>query len=491
MRFFEKPSDEGKSIDNMQKTQDKTIAVIDWVRFTCYWDTYAPFDDVPLNEELFRLLKVNRSHFVPGNRAVGRFGYGDGFTYAECLNVGISPSEHAKPKGIGKCFLVDMPATACHQFEDRGGSWADLFRFLLKSGCRFNRIDLAQDSIDGLTMEEIKGKISSDEFVCSFRSNSQGGHRGDQMYTHIHASDNPLADLDPNPVILDTKLGYTATFGNHGSTQELQIYDKSRERQSRGIGVTCKNWIRFEARFSYPRAGYVVKELLMPALESGTFGTMVSGLIRGLIEFKEVPKDFNNRGYHLNRLPIWRKYDAFLSGASKIKVPCLQNNIEASVTKSLRWANSSWNKALARFMCCGTDGIAQVMSSMVDELKEKGLSFELIYEVKNYYNTLHAGNSSVDVPTTEEIIDNLQTWCDTLAPDSPIDIRSLYDAMVEKLENLGSSTRFLADFSLDDSPVSSFNEMVERNMKGDDDGLDAFGLEDLESQHPDPKKGES
>jgi hypothetical protein len=404
----------------MQNVHEKIIAVIDWLRFTCIWGNFAPSSLDGDTRELFRILKVDMSQFVGGNKALHSEGFDDGFLYAESLNVGTECRPDSRARGVSDCFMVDMPATACHQFEDRGGCWKDLFLFLSRHAVRFNRIDLAQDSINGLQMPDIKKKIDADEFVCPFRAVVPGGHRGDQMYTHIHDV-GPLGDLDPDPVVLDTRKGYTCTFGNHGSTQELQIYDKSRERQNKGIGVTCRSWIRFEARFSKERAGYVVRNFVLPSLEKDEFGKMVSSLIRGLLEFKEVPKGCSDVTRHnYVRLPIWKPYNHFLGRAEPIKVPSCQNKVEASVTRSVDWGKKAWTSTLVRLFTCGEKPFREILLKMIDDLEKDGFSWEVLSQARQYFYSEAKYDPSASVPSTEDLIGNLQMWCDSLCPDHPV-----------------------------------------------------------------------
>ncbi len=446
----------------MENTNEQVLAVVDWFRFTCLWGAYNPFDGDADSNRLFSLLRLNRDEFRPHNTNLASVGYPDGYLYDERINVGISPRPNVLVHGISDQFMVDMPAAACHQFEDRGGNWLDLLRFLASHAVRFNRIDIAVDDINGvLDVSKVRRKVASHEFVCPYRSKVKGGPRGSQMYNVP-----PLDPLCSVPYVWDKGDGYSATFGARGSSQQLQIYDKSAERQAHNVGVTCNSWIRFEARFCQRRAGCVVRDYVIPSLEKGEFGLMADGLIRGLLEFKEgkiTGNDLANRNF--NKYPIWRDYSRFLHGADAIKVPSCQNKVEASVTRTVEWGKKSWKKSLIRMFGCGMDPLKEVMAGVVDSINKEGLSWEMIAQVKNYFRDAHKDH----VPTTDEVLDNLQQWVDFFCPDDHVDIWAKFGEMKDRLSKSRSSdsTKFMADLFTGDG-----NDGV------DDGSIDTDGLGD-------------
>lgn len=462
----------------MEESHERVIAVIDWFRFTCLWGSFVPSSIDGDTVELFSLLKVDIKEFVAGNHACGKLGYDDGYKYAESLNVGTKCRPNAQVKGISEQFIIDMPAVACHQFEDRGGNWLELFEFLCKHAVKINRIDLAQDSIDGLSVDLVKEKIRKGEFACPYRARVQGGKRCDEMYT-VNPPHPVLGGLDSSPKVWDDRFGYSATFGNYGSTQELQIYDKSLERQANGVGVTCDSWIRFEARFSAPRAEYVVRNVVVPSLRNGCFGSTVSSVIRGLIEFKGKVSDKKRKWCHLNRAPIWKAYDRFLGGAEAIKIPSCQNKVEATVTRSLGWMDKAWKKTFLRIAGMGDSGFKGFFSGIADMVNKDGFSWDMIDQIKNYFISERKGNPRIRIPSTEDIISNLQYFFDTFCPENPVDVSSKFKEFQEKHPGKGEveSTEFLSslyssvDYDEEDSKAS-YN----------DDGICLDGLYDDEDK---------
>lgn len=423
----------------------RETALIDWFRFTCLWSLDV---DHPCAEtrQLFQLLKVNSEVFTTGKNYLYALNYAETIVFDADVKVGIHPKEEAKVLGVPDQFIVDLSGSACRSFEMRGGSWKELIDFLCSSSCRFNRIDLALDDIDGvLDMDYIRNRISLQAFSSVFRGKKMNGKVGDEIFEKSWFE---LDDLDDKAMkVIDSRKGYTCTFGSRHSSTLLNIYDKLSERESRGLIPGVQSWVRFEASFIRDKCDYCVRHVLSDALKSGTFGKVVAGIMRGLIEFKEVPRNFfkskvnvrESMSRHIDRLKIDRRYSKFLSGVKSIKLPSNQAKVEASVQRTVNWAKGYWLGSLAALFASPSVALQTVLQSLGEKIDSKELlTWQFVCRIQSY-----ARNVGIEM-TVDEILDNLQTYLNSFGVT--VDVRKVF------LERLAADKKILTDtgYILDD-----------------------------------------
>ena len=416
----------------------KNTALIDWFRFTCMWH-FNVLD--PSTREVLELLKLNPDHSSAEGNDLYALNYESTLIYDEDVKVGINPSERAKIKGVTDQFVIDLSGQACRHFEARGGSWIELISKLSSLPIRFNRIDLALDDIDGyLDVKLLKEKIANQEFISAFRGKKENGKIGDEIYSLAFPEED---DLAPNPRLIDSRKGYTCSFGARNQPVFLNIYDKLMERSSKGIVAGVREWIRFEVSFIREKCETVVRKLVLPSLKDETFGKTVSGIMRGLIEFKEGKQYDRETNRHMCRLPIWRQYSKFLGGAEKIKVPSDQAKVEQSVTRTIEWAKGYWLGSLIKLFGCGQYGFNEILAEMSNYLDDKGISWKLISQIKNY---LHSKGEN---KSTEAILEDIQAMVDTFGGTA--DVAGVFKRTFEKeKERMKESSKFISDLMVED-----------------------------------------
>lgn len=457
-----------------EKAIGRQTALIDWFRFTCLWSLDCRHPDAE-SRRLLELLMVAPDFFTLEKRNYcGQLHYRTTLTYDEDVHVGLDPQEDSKVHGVSDQFIVDLSGSACRHFEERGGSWKDVITYLASLPVRFNRVDLALDDIDGeLDIDALRAKIASQCFVSAFRGRKENGHIGDERYKVQWYEPDDLRGCEP--YVQDTRKGYTCQFGARNSGAVcLNIYDKKRERESRGLVPGVREWIRFEASFTGDKCQHAVGDVMLPAIQDGSFGRMVAGVMRGLIEFKQSPKKvakgnlraLSNRNLH--RLPIWRPYSKFLHGASAIKVPSDQAKVEQSVTRTVRWAKGYWRSSLVKLFGTSENALGEVIASVSEWIKLGGLSWEIVSEMRTYSRS-QGREMSVD-----EILDKLQAYVDTFGGN--VDVRKAFeDRLAKDRESMAASERFLQELELgeDDLPDPGGKRAQEGTM------LDAFDLEGI------------
>lgn len=425
--------------ENAQKSYQ--TALIDWLRFTCPWKFENQYSS-ELMKKLASLLFIDLKKISSSDRnSLGNLGYGSTLVFEEDLLIGVEAKSNIKIDGFADQFIVEISGQACRHFEQRGGDWVELLSFLDENQARFNRIDLALDDIDGsLDIKLLKQKIYEQRFSSSFRAVKANGKVGDEQYKLVMPDIDDLEDQDSSdPYIRDTRLGYTCTFGNRSLPLMLNIYDKLMERASKGFVAGVRNWIRFEVSITKNKVNPAVKKLVIPAMKEGSFGKLVAGIMRGLIEFKEGDSYERDSYRHINRLPIWRQYSKFLKGAEAIKLPSNQQKVEETVARSLQWANGYWSKALLKFFGTGETSFGDIVHGLIDKIRDGVIDWKMIAQIKNYLK-----QQGKDL-TTHQIFENIQTYIDTFGSEA-IDVEEVFkNQYQEKVEKLDERDAFFSD----------------------------------------------
>jgi len=195
-------------------------------------------------------------------------------------------------RGIETDNLI-MSGDACRRFENREGSWSNLFYILHKYyDARYSRADLAIDYYGtDITLDWISNKLDKAELTTRFLSY--------KIIKEVHVTTGKI-------------LGWSITFGKHGSMCQLQIYDKVAERASKDIEVQHPHWLRFEVRFGGGKAhDFVLK--MMEQLEE--IPVLAPEILNDIIEFKKPSADKNKARWDID--PKWNN---FLKSAKKYRI---------------------------------------------------------------------------------------------------------------------------------------------------------------------------
>ena len=171
---------------------------------------------------------------------------------------------------------------------------------------------------------------------------------------------------------------------------------------------------------------------------------------------------------NLNRLPIWRPYSKFLHGADAIRVPSDQAKVEQSVTRTVRWAKGYWRSSLVKLFGTSEDAMGEVIASVADWIRDGGLTWEIVSEMRSYSRSL-GKEMSVD-----QILDKLQGYVDTFGGN--VDVRKAFDDRLERdRESMEASERFLEEVSLGGDDLPSAEEYGDTKKM-----LEAFDLDGLD-----------
>ena len=374
-------------LQNEELSKNMQSVLIDWFRFV----VFEKFDlNNPSNKllELFNILKLDiNSYYESERNDLRTLKYRKTLIYNEDLKVGIDVEDSGRVEGEKYQFIIEISGSGCRHFEMRGGSWQELLFFLLdKVRCRFKRIDIACDDIDGyLNIDDIKDKIYRQNFTSVFRGKKVNGKIGDEKYS-LALDEEYEDDLDERNQthIFDTRAGYTCTFGSRSSSILLNIYDKKAERSSKNIVSGVNSWIRFEFSLTKEKCEYFCKVLLKNAFLNNEFGKLSKSVLYGLIDFKVNGEYKRGNFRNLYKCSTWKPYLKFLGSVEKVRVPSDQSKIEESITKSFTWIKDYWMSTLLKTMATG-DFNCYLKSFMEEYLDKHGIEQKIIFQIKNYF----------------------------------------------------------------------------------------------------------
>lgn len=366
---------------------DKLNVCIDWLKVRIPV-RFSPNDDVV--KKLFDVFRLKADEFdgKDVSEGRGRRVYDEGTT---CIDATPLNEQQA---GF-PYFYLDMSGRGCRSFELRGGNWLELFNTIaLIPDYHVSRIDVAIDDFSGLiTPEKLKYRIFRKLYVTKLRT-----------YKVMHNGDRCLTE---EPEIIDSQdSGFTATFGGRQSKQ-LCMYNKKAERAAANYDVIVDSWMRYEARFMHSSGNNAFQEI-HTGLMNDSIQSVISGMVRGLVEFKENNNFDDNNSY---KASIWSLWEQVLQSASKITVKN-QAKHELSMAMKASWLAGSAGPTLGQVALVDPGNfmnfIGKVVSGVPERLTHKqvqvvnkmraelGLSCytleEAQKELSKSYNTFKDGN---------------------------------------------------------------------------------------------------
>lgn len=253
-------------------------------------------------------------------------------------------------------WLLEMSGSSCRDFEERGGDWYEFLSYCLKHRSVATRIDVAIDDFTGkISTDDIKYRIRNKFYSMPMRSwKLQGGAE--------ILDDDSKKKLE---VTISKDNGFTADFGTKYSKQ-LSIYNKRAERMSKEYAVFVTHWLRYEARF-FKESAVSAVNIVLSSLEKDNFSEVVSGLVRGLVDFKE-KNNLNHRDR--SKAPVWKKWEEMLRGAEKITF-VNQAKLETSLARKHEWLLTYAGPTLLKAMLANPSEFEKIMSFIFCSALEK------------------------------------------------------------------------------------------------------------------------
>lgn len=295
-------------------TINNHFLLIDWCQFTIFYkeltqDIYEQTKIFNINTFVInifsKLFGLSSNDLVHETTSLN--GYEMSYSYNN-IYAYFSPSR------IDMGINFKLSGQGCRDYERLGIEWVDLFKKLREYEVNYNRIDIAIDDYTGkyFNIEKLQKYIRRGQVVSKFKS----------------SLDIVKRDLEDGKII-----GNTLQFGSKASRVQITFYDKLKERISQNniIDENIKSWIRTEIRFRHERA----KEIATEIIYNTDFNRLVKGVLHNYISFVEKSKKDINK----SRWKVANWWSDYLDGINKIQLSII--NVEHSITKKIRWLDSS------------------------------------------------------------------------------------------------------------------------------------------------------
>lgn len=263
----------------------------------------------------------------------------NGFRYSivigESIMINLGGPKSARNRSTTQLL---MKGEGCREFiEFQNGNWFELFKFLKNRNGHFKRVDIA---IDDFTANEID--------IYDLEQYAKKGY-----WSGSFQSLKVISDISYRGGLFSK--GFSMTFGSEGSSQ-LQIYDKNLERRARNKETFATNkWYRYEMRLVEDKADAAISQYMTAIDASKTddssIGKYACGILRSLIEFKEIPMGNDERIRRWKILPQWYN---FLDGVEKITLN-VSSEVEKTIDRKIRWYNKSITSTNAQFYLSNPD----------------------------------------------------------------------------------------------------------------------------------------
>ena len=241
-----------------------------------------------IREEVMKFLNIDKDDYHEDYAA--RYKYG--FTLGEHILLRLCGPEFTN--GKPSCY-IEFKGQGCREFEalNPDKTWDDLLKFfVLDYDANVKRIDIAIDQFTNkpVDFDWILNKLNNNYFASSFKN------RNFNLSGNINE-------------------GRSITFGRHGSSLMLCIYEKKKQQEKLGIQVPEEYWTRYEMRFANNRADdFAYNYLTISKLDLNSF------IMSVFYQMLDVKVDNNRDTHHQANVdtdPLWLE---FLGNVEKYKM---------------------------------------------------------------------------------------------------------------------------------------------------------------------------
>lgn len=266
----------------------------------------------------------------------------EAYTLGDYIELRLGGPEFGN--GFKSCY-IELRGLGCDEFEARcpEKDWRDLLEyFVLGLDAKVKRIDIAIDDYDGniVTFDWILDKLNRDDYSSCFKN------RNFNLSGHINT-------------------GRSITFGKHGKTLMLCIYEKLKEQQSKKIECNQTYWTRFEMRFSQNRGDdFAFNFLKNSEIE---FKEYVMNVFYNMLDIKDDDNDRNHN--NISHAQTDKKWLEFLNNPCKYKLE-RSKQVEGSYVSYEEWAHSHTKKYLLYLLMTNKNELYTLFTKVIEMLIE-------------------------------------------------------------------------------------------------------------------------
>ena len=259
-----------------------------------------------IKEEIMKFLNIDLDDYHEDYAARYRYS----FTLGEHILLRLCGPEFAN--GKPSCY-IELKGQGCREFEalNPDKSWDDLLKFfVLDYDANVKRIDIAIDHFDNkpVDFDWVLNKLNQNHFASSFKNRN------------FNLSGNITE-------------GRSITFGRHGSSLMLCIYEKKKQQEfHEKVIVKEPYWTRYEMRFGNNRADdFAYNYLTISKLDLNTF------ILSVFYQMLDIKVDNNRDTHHQANVETDPKWLEFLGNVEKYKM-VKATNYESTYISYQNWA---------------------------------------------------------------------------------------------------------------------------------------------------------
>ena len=241
-----------------------------------------------LREEIMKYLNIDKDFYNEDYAARYKYSY----TIGEHILLRCCGPEFSN--GKPSCY-IEFKGKGCREFEvlNPDKTWDDLLKhFVLDYDANVKRIDIAIDHFDNkpVSFDWVLNKLNNGYFASNFKNRN--------------------FNLSGNIV-----EGRSITFGRHGNSLMLCIYEKKKEQEYHGEIVPEEHWTRYEMRFANNRADDFAYNYL--TISDMPLNEFILSVFYQMLDIKE---DNNRDTHHQANVETDPKWLEFLGHVEKYKM---------------------------------------------------------------------------------------------------------------------------------------------------------------------------
>lgn len=385
----------------------ETNVLIDYYKIILKAEMFTPID-VKYNP-LIDALGLND---FSSDKTSGIKNYREGYIFDNSTYIFCNTLSSLTKEGE-QTTVLELKGSGCRDMEvrwfgenlsitprlDLWEKWGQVLIETMSFDINPSRLDLTIDWHKCPYIDEIVYKLSHREWIGSFRRTRQSGG------PIINATEEDLRD---DRFKKFDNGGFSCLLGSNNTIQ-LEIYNKSKELEKKGIIPVDDETIRFEMRF-FGETLRVLMPQLLESMFNNTIDELAFSLLSGMFELKD-KHNFDNR--NRNKAPTWLPWLDFISNAEAMKV-VPPTTVPLSLMERFAWFKKSCSATLMQMYLADPDLflslISKMMSEKVDDLSNGDLSS--INKVRRHFHL----NQLTDVDVKKKVRDF--AWKNNYSGDS-------------------------------------------------------------------------
>lgn len=302
---------------------------VDWLSFT------FPEDGKITRKKILDYLAYDEAMF---DEIPARYFYNSGISIGYYVNIFFNNPAKEISKNSSKTVNFQFTGVGCtdlgthleeiYSSKNYEANWIELFKWLVKIGCKITRVDYALDDFKGECNFELMIKHLKAGYYRSVKKTYSISRGADQKKhsngLSIYLGRMPKGGAGSGGII----------YGRlYKKLDELKAKNQLPPTIARESGV----WDRYEISFSKKKAQAVVEQ----TIKANSIGEIYFGVLRSLVEFLNPTKNQNGNYYrNKDKWQVCPWWENFLRHAKKVKVGSDVEKL-VSIADLLQWIRTA------------------------------------------------------------------------------------------------------------------------------------------------------